>query len=65
MFERFFVASWAVEMDRMISTSAGQTNTYLPGCCKNATALSAACLAISGREQVVATAQQDNEPWDC
>jgi hypothetical protein len=51
-------------MDRMISTSAGQTNTYLPGCCKNATSLSATCQDTLVTEQVVAAAQQDNEPWD-
>jgi hypothetical protein len=51
-------------MDRMISTSARQTNTYLPACCKNATPLSPTLLAVFTAGQVVATAQQDNEPWD-
>jgi hypothetical protein len=51
-------------MDRMISTSARQTNTYLPGCCKNATALSAACQGTLAAEQIVAAAQQDKGPWD-
>jgi hypothetical protein len=50
-------------MDRMISTSARQTNTYLTGCCKNATALPTACQETFAAEQIVAAAQQDNEPW--
>jgi hypothetical protein len=52
-------------MDRMISTSARQTNTYLPGCCKKTTALSATFRGGLDIEQVVATAQQHNEAWDC
>jgi hypothetical protein len=51
-------------MDRMISTSATQTNTYLPACCKNTTPLLATFRSAVSEELVVATAQQDNEPWD-